>query len=270
MEIRSILVAADLAPVGAPALAYAVALAGRHKARLIGIAAGEPNLALAGADSGIAAMEYYETERAQIDARFKAIAEQFRAAVPAGIESEWTTIEANPTRAVVDAARRADLVVVAGSDEPAPAPIDLGELILAAGRPILAVSDESTVTRPGKVIIAWKDTREGRRAVSDALPLLREATEIAAITVSEGGRDREQENLDDLIAWLARHGITATGELLVNSEGFIDTLESTARVRGADLVVAGGYGHSRMREWLFGGMTRNLIRASSLNRFFSS
>ena len=52
--------------------------------------------------------------------------------------------------------------------------------------------------------------------------------------------------------------------------GLIDVLESTARAYHADLVVAGGYGHTRMREWLFGGMTRNLIEASSLNRLFSN
>ena len=58
--------------------------------------------------------------------------------------------------------------------------------------------------------------------------------------------------------------------MIQNSEGFVDVLESKARALKADLVVAGGYGHSRMREWLFGGMTRDLLEANTLNRFFSN
>ena len=76
--------------------------------------------------------------------------------------------------------------------------------------------------------------------------------------------------MDDLIAWLAKHGVAATGNVIANPEGFVDVLESTAIAGRVDLVVAGGYGHSRMREWLFGGMTRNLLKSSLLNRLFSN
>ncbi len=58
--------------------------------------------------------------------------------------------------------------------------------------------------------------------------------------------------------------------MIANPEGFVDILESTARTQNADLVVTGGYGHSRMREWLFGGVTRNLLAAENLNRLFAN
>lgn len=81
--------------------------------------------------------------------------------------------------------------------------------------------------------------------IADALPFLKQAKEVTAITVSEGDAANERTNLDDLISWLAT-------------------------LRQADLVIAGGYGHSRVREWLFGGVTRDLLKAETLTRFFSN
>jgi len=106
--------------------------------------------------------------------------------------------------------------------------------------------------------------------VADAVPFLQRAKQVLAITVGEGDRAAERGSLDDLLAWLARHGVTASADLIENKEGFVDVLESTSRAYQADLVVSGAYGHSRMREWLFGGMTRNLLQANTLNRLFSN
>ena len=138
------------------------------------------------------------------------------------------------------------------------------------GRPIIAVGEAVTEFADRKIVVAWKDTREARRAVADALPFLQRAQDVIAITVSEGDRSAEKGSLDDLLAWLDRHDVKARAELLENQEGFVDVLESTARAYQADLVVSGGYGHSRMREWLFGGITRNLLEANTLNRLFSN
>jgi nucleotide-binding universal stress UspA family protein len=132
------------------------------------------------------------------------------------------------------------------------------------------VADESAPFNCERIVVGWKDTREARRALVDALPFLERAKAVNVITISEGEADAEREKLDQILAWLDAHGVSASSELIESDGGFVDVLESTARASHADLVVAGGYGHSRMRELLFGGMTRNLIAASSINRLFSN
>lgn len=78
----------------------------------------------------------------------------------------------------------------------------------------------------------------------------------------------QRSSLDDLVTWLARHGVAA--EIINNPEGCVDLIETTALSRSADLVVTGGYGHSWFREWLLGGMTRRLLEANSPNRLLSN
>jgi nucleotide-binding universal stress UspA family protein len=135
---------------------------------------------------------------------------------------------------------------------------------------LIALATGAAKVSSDKTMIGWKNTREARRAVADALPFLKQAKEVHAITISEGDADTERQSLADLVAWLSAHGVKADSELIENQDGFIDVLESTARARQADLLVTGGYGHSRMREWLFGGMTRDLLEATDVTRFFSN
>ena len=104
----------------------------------------------------------------------------------------------------------------------------------------------------------------------DAVPFLKRAREVVAITVSEGDQPAERASLADLLAWLKFHEIAAQSDLIANPDGYVDVLETNALMRQADLLVIGGYGHSRMREWLFGGVTRNILGANSLNRLLSN
>jgi nucleotide-binding universal stress UspA family protein len=273
MDIRSILVSVDINPAASKALPAAIGLARRFNAQLIGVAADEPSIAIVGLDGGAAAADFYATERIEVEARLRTAEAAFRTAVPAEVKCDWRAFVTTPTRALIDSAHVADLIVTgnsAGSIFNAEHRIDVGGLVLSAGRPVLNVADGVREITTDKVVIGWKNVREARRAVSDALPLLRGAKDIVAITLSEGAEEAERAGLDDLLAWLRRHGVAARSELVKNSEGFVDVLESTARAYEADLVVAGGYGHSRMREWLFGGMTRDLLQASTLNRLLSN
>ncbi|MEQ1902443.1 MAG: universal stress protein, partial [Devosia sp.] len=239
----------------------------------LGVAADEPTIGMVGVDGGVAAVEIFDAARKEIEARLREAQTRFRATVPADIASEWRGFLADPTRSLVDAARAADLVVTGRSESATFSGtrwIDIGGLVLSAGRPVILVGDGIKAVKAERIIIAWKDTREARRAVSDALPFLASATDVLAITISEGEAETETAALADLVDWLKRHGVTARSELIDNPEGFIDVLESQARASGADMIVAGGYGHSRMREWLFGGMTRNLLEANTLSRFLSN
>lgn len=270
MNIRSVLVNVDLANTALP---YAVSLAGAFDASLTGLAADEPRLELAGVEGAQVALDYYAIEREGIDKGLAAAEERFRRAVPAGLKAQWQGFIANPTTALLGAALGADLVVtgraslsVLGEERL----VDLGQLVLGSGRPVLAVADGAAAFKSDRIVIGWKDTREARRAVADAMPFLERASEVVAITIGEGDPSHERTNQAQLLAWLATHGVTARAELVESAGGFIDVLESTARAYHADLIVTGGYGHSRMREWLFGGMTKNLIEARSLNRLFSN
>jgi nucleotide-binding universal stress UspA family protein len=272
MDIRSILVNVDLETADSTSLKYAIDLARKLDAELIGVAADEPNLAFVGAEIGTAAPDFYVIERTAIEKRLDEAAAQFRAIVPASVKSQWRAFLANPIEALIDTASRVDLIVTGATSSPTfqeRRKLNLGELVIRAGRPVIDVANGAASAATDRAVIGWKDTREARRAVADALPLLKLAKEVTAITVSEGGLG-EQSSLDDLAAWLKGHGISAKIELIQNKEGFDDVLETTAISRQTDLLITGGYGHTRVREWLFGGVTRNLLKTDTLTRFLSN
>ena len=107
-----------------------------------------------------------------------------------------------------------------------------------------------------RVVIAWKDAREARRAVRDALPLLKAADEVLVVAVGESGR----AGALDVKEHLDGHGINARTLVQARRESAVaDDLIRAAEREGADLMVAGAYGHSRTREWILGGVTRDLL-----------
>jgi nucleotide-binding universal stress UspA family protein len=140
--------------------------------------------------------------------------------------------------------------------------VDPGDALMRAGRPILVVPPGVAALEGRRVLVAWKDTREARRAVADALPLLSRAEEVLVVEAAPEVEERGQalRRADDVAALLAGHGATARGEALEPGGGAVaDDLLRAAGRHGADLVVAGGYGHARLREWAFGGVTRDLL-----------
>jgi nucleotide-binding universal stress UspA family protein len=117
------------------------------------------------------------------------------------------------------------------------------------------------------VLVAWKDTPEARRAVADALPLLRKARDVAIVEIPEQGDDRSAATagVADVAAWLARHGVAATARVpeAVGNKTAAMQLERVAGDVGAGLIVAGAYGHSRFRELILGGVTEYLVTQSA-------
>jgi nucleotide-binding universal stress UspA family protein len=118
-------------------------------------------------------------------------------------------------------------------------------------------------------MVAWRDAREARRAVSDALPLLRKVEEVAVVELiqDEAVRTEAHRRIDDVISWLDRHGIAAFGRVF----HFPEQKESFEKLwqYGANFIVAGAFGHSRLRERIFGGFTDDLLRRSPLCTFLS-
>jgi nucleotide-binding universal stress UspA family protein len=129
---------------------------------------------------------------------------------------------------------------------------------------VLVVPPGIDTLRAERVVIGWKDSREARRALQDSLPLLHEAKFVAVVEVCEKGIEAiARRRVDDVAGYLTRHRISVGSVLAAHAEGSVaDELLRVAKAEGADLIVTGAYGHSRLGEWIFGGVTRDLLASS--------
>ncbi|HML13477.1 MAG TPA: universal stress protein [Xanthobacteraceae bacterium] len=245
-------------------------LARRFSATLIGTSA-----ALVPAEYGpyLGAAGFAEEQRgvgallARREAALRQVAEA------AGIPHEWRSDDDLPDDFVAREARAADLVVVGRVAASASVlrAVDPGRVLLRAGRPVLVVPPGIESLRAERIVIGWKDAREARRAVSDALPFLHEAKRVRIVEIREPGADaRAQRRLDDVAHYLMRHRVAADTQVLTQSDHEVaGALIGVAQADGADLIVAGAYGQSRLGEWVFGGVTRRLLSASPICCLFS-
>ena len=181
---------------------------------------------------------------------------------------EWRSALDFPIDVLAREARCADLVVI--GQNPGPGndyqTVDPGEAILKMGRPTLVVPEEAGTLRAEHVVLGWKDTREARRAVRDALPFLQNATRVTIVEArGEGEETTALGRLDDVARYLSRHRVEGGPRVMVRQEGSgAAQLIEIAQEERADLLVTGAYGHSRLGEWVFGGMTRELLSSSPI------
>jgi nucleotide-binding universal stress UspA family protein len=193
----------------------------------------------------------------------------FKAAV--GIDDnrvEWRCSQDYPGEYIAREARAADLVIISRQRpefDPYVFP-DPGEVLLRVGRPVLAVPPGVSSLSGRRVVVAWKDTREARRAIQDALPFLHRADEVLIAEVCESSDDiaPARARLRDVAKYLASHRIAAAIAERVRPVDVTaaDSLLRLVRDESADLIVAGAYGHTRLGEWVFGGMTQALLTGS--------
>lgn len=187
------------------------------------------------------------------------------------------TLFVDPPRAMARQARYADLSVVTapkqGADDRAIARTFFSSLLFESGRPVLIVPTHHPVELPIRhVVVAWKPSRESTRALHDALALLARAASIDVVTVDPEVSDRAhgEDPGVDIATHLARHDLQVNVINLPRSgQTVATTLLRHAAATEAQLLVAGGYGHSRLREWVLGGTTRELLQASHLPILFS-
>jgi nucleotide-binding universal stress UspA family protein len=124
--------------------------------------------------------------------------------------------------------------------------------------------------RAARVAIAWKDTREARRALSDSMPFLRDAEKVFLVEVCEDhDAEAAQRRVSDVINYLTRHHITTSTGLVLRARNATDELLRVIRTEQVDLLVAGAYGHSRLGEWAFGGVTRDFLHKGPVCCLFS-
>jgi nucleotide-binding universal stress UspA family protein len=241
-------------------------LADRFEATIVGVAAAQFASPLYFTD-GAEAQRLIDQEETSVKRRLADLEAEFRAATKMrGGRVEWRSALDFPARFVLSQARCADIIVSGGESPAFSDAFSLAspkDLVMQAGRPLLVVPDRADWLDLRSVLVAWKDTSESRRAVVDALPMLRKAKEITIVEIPEEGDDRAAvaTRVSDVAAWLARHGVAATARVseLAGHETAAVQLERIAGDVGAGLIVAGAYGHSRFRELILGGVTQYLV-----------
>lgn len=273
MSYRSVLVNLDVDGPAASLLDFAVDLAGRSNARLIGFCAADAPLPITTPESGAIALDVWRELRKVLERRFDELRADFERVAGGAGRTEWRQALDSPTRALASAARAADVVVTASGRGAATGDfyrvVDPGSAALQCGRPVLVAAAGAAALRTDRVVVAWKDTREARRAVADAVPLLVSAREVVVVTAASEADNWLRDSLADVAAFLAHHGVEARTQLLEAADEGAALVDFVASAK-ADLVVSGAYGHSRLREWVFGGVTRSLLDETGLNRFMSS
>jgi nucleotide-binding universal stress UspA family protein len=252
-------------------------LADLFEAGLIGISASVPETPLIDPYTGAAMppevwAEEREAAAAEVkraEARFRNVAGARRSLV------SWRGAVDNPAELVAREARAADLIVVGrpSAQISRRSALDPGDVVMAAGRPVLVVPPETPKSKIfSRVLVAWRDSRESRRAVIDALPVLLKAEQVTVVGISEFPEEEEAIKLsvNDVTSFIRLHGVAATPLALSHAhETPAKRLIDCALSDNAGLIVLGGYGHARAREWAFGGVTRSLLKTSPLCCLFS-
>jgi nucleotide-binding universal stress UspA family protein len=198
--------------------------------------------------------------------RASAAETEFRSLLSKVGKLEWRTqLTFGPVcEHIANEARSADLVVAPIEDQErsflSSGQTHLGDLLLRLGRPVLAVPPGASGLELNEVLVCWKDSREARRAVADALPMLQASKRVDVVEIVEAeGVDQSRRRLDSVGDWLARNGIESHRSAEVSTGAEARQLAAIARDLSADLIVAGAFGHSRLREWAFGGVTKDLL-----------
>jgi len=219
--------------------------------------------------SGEQAQNLIDQGQALIKKRMSELEVQFREATKNRAKYvEWRCAIDFPARYILQEARCADIIVSGGQSNAFSDPFALAspkDLVMQAGRPLLIAPDNVSWLDLRSVLMAWKDTPEARRAIAYSLPMLRKAKEVtvAEIVEADDNRSAAVSRVRDVVAWLSRHGVSASEVVPENGGDVIAKLDAIAANVGAGVVVAGAYGHSRFRELILGGMTQHLMTQSS-------
>lgn len=179
---------------------------------------------------------------------------------PGGPSAAWLEQAGREEDAIVRYGRLADLIVVGrtGADRGDSAVTAFTMALFETGRPVL-VAGETCRAPFRSIVVAWNDSLEASRSVAASLPFLARASQVTAVCVDE---DAGEPALDDLVRYLGWHGIAAQRRFIEARGSVGEALVRAAH--GADLLVMGGYSHSRLRELILGGVTRYMLEHARL------
>lgn len=262
MTVATVMVYVDPAQQAEGQVRIARSIANKFDASIIGVSAFavEPNFVAEG-------VIIEETTPEDLKRMKAALAEKegwFRDIVAIPKEkAEWRWNVEFPTVFLVNEARSADLVVVKCKQERVDPYrlIDPAGAVLRMGRPTILVPEHIHELKADRIVVGWKDAREARLVVRDALPFFTRASEVTVVEIcTSNEQDLARRRVRDVGQYLRSHGAKCQTDIRVHTaESDARHLSRLATDLGADLIVAGAYGHSRLGEWIFGGITQGLL-----------
>ena len=265
MGYKTLMVHLELGRPNAGLLAITSDLAQRLKAAVIGIAGCQP-IQLMYNETYVAG-DILAEDRKLIEKQIQDAEREFREALAGKVPAlDWrSTVTYGPlAEYVARQARAADLLItgpdIGGSVFDHSRRVGIADLVMEAGRPVLIVPKGRDELHLQNVIVGWKGTRESRRAIADALPLLKLAHHVTVLQIApDAEMSSAKDHVADVVKWLASHGINAKAEAIAAMGPDSDRLSDIVRERSTGLLVAGAYGHSRLREWVLGGVTGDFL-----------
>ena len=262
--------------VNDPAGEFAISIADTFKAHVLGVAFSYEPIIPSAMLGGIPP-EIIESQSRESDGKARAAIAHFdTAANRAGVSAESRMITASIAGAAEELgrlARRFDLAVVGQvqRDETDPADVIDEGVLFDSGRPVIFVPYiQKGGLKLDRVMICWDGSRAATRAIADAMPFLQKANQVDIVMVaSKKAKDDEIPGVD-LAQHLARHGLKIDVKRITATETDVgSTILSYAADSSADMIVMGGYGHSRLREFILGGVTRGLLESMTVPELMS-
>jgi nucleotide-binding universal stress UspA family protein len=269
--IKDIVVNLGLGETGGSAGDYAVSVAAALEAHIAGIAF-IYDAVIPVSSTGYIPAEVIETQQADSQAAAKAAADQFTAAAArAGVSAESLMLAASFAGSGDQfgrIARRYDLAIV-GQAEPKITSVEemIAETTLfESGRPVIVVPYiQKAPLKLDRVMVCWDGSRPAARAIADAMPLLQRSGQVEVVIVANERGKQDEIAGADMGQHLARHGLKVDVKRIAGGDiDVADALLSHVADSGADFMVMGGYGHSRLREFVLGGVTDGILRAMTL------
>jgi nucleotide-binding universal stress UspA family protein len=276
MTFKQVLVHVDPGSASEARLKYAIGLARSFGARLTGLTVTVSPAEIPAAMIGDAQILNAAIDAARESADYAK--QQFeRLMRECGLATDWRNGEGNPAQVVGAEAARADILVIGGQLRNdidggfyrlAP-----GDVLMACGRPTIVLPEDLSIDFHAKrILLAWKNTPEAARAAHDAIPLLTQADEVILAEVASAGgwNGGYSISIEDMADHLRTHGAKITTARLEGQAADAgDLLLDFGAKNRIDLIVAGAYGHSRVREWALGGVTASLLLRAQVPCLFS-
>ena len=276
--IKDLVVNLSVVPERDPAAEFALSLARAFAARVTGIAIqSDPITPTALVDSMPPPPDLIESLRMESERGAKAAADRFDdaarlASVPFETRIVTSTVAGGANR-FAEIARRFDLSVVAQAQPNAVGPeaLIVEQALFDSGRPVVVVPYIQTAPfKADRVLLCWDGSRPAARAVGDAMPILSRAQVVEVFTIESGKLKSDEIPGADIAGHLAQHGLNVKVTRSVSGDVDVaNVILSHAADSGADLIVMGGYGHSRFREFILGGATRGILTSMTVPTLMS-
>lgn len=274
MSYQTIMVHLQLGHSNTAVLHAAKQIAQGCNAAVIGVVVGQQTLMIYGQGYGL--VDFFDREQAMLEEKIGVEEVLFRAAFKGHTKPvNWLSIVTMEPAVdyVVAHASSADLIITGATPSDfyeGPNYANAGGIVMQAGRPVLAIPINAQAFKLDNILIGWKESREARRAIADAIPLLKLATQVTVFEiVAKDHKEGATKRLNEVLAWLVSHGIAAKSMVSISEDADSIQFLSIAKNHQADIVIAGAYGHSRFREWVLGGVTNELLQGAQCSAFLS-